>query len=137
MLRETILSNTFRFGECLIWLGAYNTDGYPRGLIDGDNNAKLHREIFFLHNGYYPIVVRHTCDDTRCLNPNHLVSGFPLDNIQDRHERGRTFNQVSPFEVEIVKNMRSGNHTLKQIAEKFGYKYKRVEYINNRYVKEN
>jgi hypothetical protein len=34
-------------------------------------------------------VVRHTCDNRLCVNPEHLVIGSQADNVQDMHERGR------------------------------------------------
>lgn len=35
-------------------------------------------------------VVRHTCDNGRCINPAHLLLGTHQDNVQDRQDRGRT-----------------------------------------------
>ena len=35
------------------------------------------------------MVVRHTCDNPRCINPNHLVTGTVADNMADREARGR------------------------------------------------
>lgn len=34
-------------------------------------------------------VVRHTCDNTRCVNPAHLVIGTQADNVADMMHRGR------------------------------------------------
>lgn len=36
------------------------------------------------------VVVRHTCDNPRCINPNHLIPGTKADNNRDRAERGRS-----------------------------------------------
>lgn len=35
-------------------------------------------------------VVRHTCDNGRCINPEHLLLGTHQDNVQDRVDRDRT-----------------------------------------------
>lgn len=34
-------------------------------------------------------VIRHTCDNPRCINPEHLVVGTQMDNIHDRQKRNR------------------------------------------------
>jgi len=48
-----------------------------------------HRKVHHEATGEWPEVVRHTCDNARCINPNHLLSGSHLDNMQDMRERGR------------------------------------------------
>lgn len=40
------------------------------------------------------IVARHTCDNPRCVNPDHLVPGTRADNNKDRAERGRSAKRV-------------------------------------------
>lgn len=40
------------------------------------------------------VVVRHTCDNPRCINPDHLVPGTRADNNRDRAERGRSAKRV-------------------------------------------
>ena len=40
------------------------------------------------------VVVRHTCDNPRCINPEHLIGGTRADNNRDRAERGRSAKHV-------------------------------------------
>ena len=35
-------------------------------------------------------VLRHTCDNRWCINPDHLIEGTHNDNVQDRVLRGRS-----------------------------------------------
>lgn len=37
-----------------------------------------------------PMVVRHTCDNRKCINPEHLVPGTHRENMKDMVERGRS-----------------------------------------------
>lgn len=48
------------------------------------------RKIFLEHHNYLPQVVRHTCDNPRCINPAHLIGGTHADNVRDRVERNRS-----------------------------------------------
>lgn len=50
-----------------------------------------YRIIYFHTKGPAPVgaVLRHTCDNRRCANPNHLVLGTSADNVRDMMERGR------------------------------------------------
>lgn len=53
----------------------------------------LHRKVHFEHTGEWPEVVRHTCDNARCMEPSHLIGGTQSDNVADMDERGRRTDQ--------------------------------------------
>lgn len=59
----------------------------------------LHRLVYCEANGLLLAdiagqVVRHTCDNTRCVEPTHLLLGTRADNNRDRAERGRSAKRV-------------------------------------------
>lgn len=56
-------------------------------------STTLHRKVYWRATGDWPEVVRHTCDNPRCINPEHLLGGTQLDNVRDCAERGRTGDQ--------------------------------------------
>ena len=118
------------------WTGCFNSDGYARAGNKYTSNLKVHREVFYLTNGYYPEVVRHSCDNIRCINPEHLHAGTPIDNVKDRDKRGRTFNQVLEDEKTLVLELRESGLYMREIAEKLNINRKRVEYILTRARKE-
>lgn len=123
------LSYTRPNGECLEWTRCLNSDGYARAKINDNVNGKVHRFVFEEVNGYAPPVVRHSCDNPRCINPEHLVAGNNIDNIKDRNERKRTYNYVSEEDKEAVRKLRAERLTHRQIAESLNIKTKRVERI--------
>lgn len=54
----------------------------------------LHRLVYVAAHGLNleditGLVVRHTCDNPRCINPEHLLIGTHADNMRDKMERGR------------------------------------------------
>jgi hypothetical protein len=76
-------------GECWEYTGR-TVQGY--GAIEGDEkgNILVHRisAAVFGVEGVGPYVL-HSCDNTRCFNPEHLRYGTQQENSQDSVKRGR------------------------------------------------
>jgi len=53
----------------------------------GINNTphKAHRISYYIYNGKIPndLLIRHTCNNPSCVNPNHLLPGTVQDNSDD------------------------------------------------------
>lgn len=81
--------------ECWPWLAGRSAP--PRGrsiyglVYRGGKTVKAHRVAYTITKGEIPdgMVVRHTCDNGICVNPNHLILGTQKQNVWDRYERGR------------------------------------------------
>lgn len=77
------------YSKCL------NKNGYRRAWYKPTQKLELlHRVVYIEHNkvtmsSIAGLSVRHTCDNPRCINPEHLVLGTHADNMRDRTERGR------------------------------------------------
>jgi hypothetical protein len=62
--------------------------GYATAWLHGSSTT-LHRKVYYEATGELPDVVRHTCDNRRCIQPAHLIGGTQVDNMDDMQERGR------------------------------------------------
>lgn len=103
-LEERFWSKVDRKDEsgCWLWKGRVITPngqgGFPYGQFDwrDPNTGKAksglaHRVCWWLTHGNLPVdlCVCHHCDEPGCVNPSHLFLGTILDNMQDRHRKGR------------------------------------------------
>lgn len=112
-----------------VWCISHKTkDGrYPRAHRNG-KDYRLHRYIFEKYCEEIPkgMVVRHNCDNSFCINPDHLELGWPYDNVRDKVERGRQprgseipsskLNEDQVYEIRF----NSVGKSVKELAEEFG-----------------
>lgn len=83
---------------CWYWLGHVCKDGYGQITIRTDDNrytSKAHRIAYQICKGDIPkgMYVLHSCDNPRCVNPDHLSVGTQKDNIKDMFQKGRSRSQ--------------------------------------------
>ena len=77
--------------DCWDWTAALNNIGYGMFRWASNKMRTAHRASYELHNGPIPegLVVCHTCDNPKCVNPKHLWTGTLKDNAQDMVAKGR------------------------------------------------
>lgn len=77
-------------GECWLWTGIRTSAGYG-SIWTGDGTRLAHRISWELANRASAdgLDVRHSCDNPRCVNPEHLSIGSRSENIRDSVIRGR------------------------------------------------
>lgn len=75
---------------CWFWLGAMGTRGYGNLSLLG-KYLNAHVASFLIFNGPIPAdqVVRHTCHQRLCCNPDHLILGSQRQNMIDMIQAGR------------------------------------------------
>ncbi len=92
-LAERLWAKVDKSGDCWLWTGHRNHDGYGRMLI-----SKRPLRMIFTHRlawestyGAVPddLRVLHRCDNPPCCNPAHLFIGSQPENIADMHAKGR------------------------------------------------
>ena len=90
-LQRRFLSRVDTSGDCWLWRGNLDRDGY--GTIGkGQDNHRAHRIAYLLFKGTIPpgLNVLHSCDVRPCVKPAHLRLGSQAENMADRNAKRRT-----------------------------------------------
>lgn len=107
---------------------AGDKDGYPR-IRDRYKNVGVHRYIYEECFGEIPkgMVIRHKCDNPKCINPEHLELGTHQDNSNDMVNRNRSCkgekngkSKLTKQDYEKILRARELDFTENEIAYIFG-----------------
>ena len=133
---ESLLAETVSVGDCKEWTASFASDGYGRLTYNGNPNSKAHRVIYMLCHPDEDIkdrVIRHTCDNIRCINPAHLLSGTPTDNAVDKCVRGRdVLAKLTRDEAVRLRELyATGKYTQKELGEMFNINSRTANYAIN------
>lgn len=128
---------------CLLWIG--HRDRYGTFSLAG-KLVGAHRVAWMIANGPIPdgLCVLHRCDNTACVNIEHLFLGTHRENTHDMITKGRrgsickgsdngrsllTEDDVRAIRAEYVRDSR-GN--VKEIASRYGVSLATIRAIGNR-----
>lgn len=135
---ERVQFYTDKSGECWVWTGAKNLQGYGKLKTDEGPIKAAHRLAWEIANGPIPEgrLVLHRCDNPSCVRPEHLFLGTYVDNHQDMIQKGRSphigtdrpprnyargekhpYAKLSDAQVEEIK---AASGTQREIAARFG-----------------
>lgn len=125
--------------ECWEWQASFGNSGY--GQFDC---GLAHRAAYRLLVGKIPdgLVVLHSCDNKKCVNPSHLHLGTQKDNIRDASSKGRMIGNrvrgskkpgtvLNEKKVRELRKLRDDGWTFTKLALHYGCA---VSTIRNAYI---
>jgi hypothetical protein len=134
-IRFTLKTATATSG-CIEWTGASNPNGYGKVKISGQI-MDAHVASWRIANGGNPVpvgqLIMHSCDNRKCVNPDHLSCGTSSDNMVDCRDKNRLYvargesvhNAV--LTESIVRDIRDAwrqpGMSQRKVAARFGLKY--------------
>ena len=88
-MEARFLTKVNKTDGCWLWTGSISRR-YGMFRVNG-KNKRANRVAYELWKGEIPagLHVLHSCDEPKCVNPEHLRTGTNDDNIRDKIERGR------------------------------------------------
>lgn len=119
--------------DCWECKGVGDKDGYVKIRV-GKSQERVHRVAYSLFRGRIPHAkyVLHSCDNRRCVNPQHLFLGTQWDNVHDCIRKNRftigSRNGVAKLtekKVHQIRNLydkyrKNGGFVQRELAKKFG-----------------
>jgi hypothetical protein len=132
-------AKTERVGECLLWRGAVNRNGYGSFMLDGTSQTAS-RVAYELANGLVPdgLFVLHKCDNPLCVEPGHLYAGTHAMNMKDKTERGRARGAIGVRNTKAKLSdsqaaaIRESCAPTRELALKFDVSYSTIQRIRSR-----
>ncbi|MBX9857404.1 MAG: HNH endonuclease [Gemmatimonadaceae bacterium] len=125
-------------GGCWTWQASTNR-GY--GLFRVDHRkpmAKVHRLSYEWVNGPVPrgLVVMHSCDNKRCVNPAHLTAGPQHENVRQAVARGlfqrgveKPQHKLTEAQVREIRARTAAGESMAKLALEFGVSSPTVQSI--------
>lgn len=126
-----------RGDSCWEWVGGMWPNGYGRLNVNGSMDY-AHRISYEINKGSIPpeLEIRHQCHNKKCVNPDHLLVGTHIENMQDSVRDGMTSRGESHGSVKLTADqvvaIREDPRAQKVIANDYGISQPAVSDIKTR-----
>lgn len=120
------------WADCVEHTGYIMPNGYGQVRRQGATWL-AHRWAAHVAHGPCPPgqVVRHKCDNRKCINPEHLEYGSQGDNLNDRKERATQYRKLGKDDIPQIRKRLADGATLAQAGREFGVSYVMIRYIRD------
>jgi hypothetical protein len=141
LVHDAFWSNVDQSGECWIWLGMTTNSKQSRkgdyGITYVAGRRFLaHRLAYIITHGAIPagMLVCHSCDNQKCVRPDHLWIGTHRDNMADMVAKGRGKSgrqgKLSDDQVREVRRLYAvGGTSYGAIGRRFGVTAAAISHI--------
>lgn len=131
-LKERFFRNVKKTKDCWLWTGTRSHMGYGKMSVK-NKLVNAHRISYCIHKGEIGrLCVCHTCDNTSCVNPDHLWAGTTIENNQDRDRKGRHVIGRAKLTRAQVLRIRKSDMIYDDIAKEFNISTDTVYRIKKR-----
>lgn len=115
-----VLPRLVKQGECLLWTGSKDKDGYGMVYCKGGARKKAHRlACAHKHGENRGASALHSCDTPACCSPDHLSWGGHRRNSCEARDRGTTGRQkLTRYQAWRIRYCEEG--TSKEVALSYG-----------------
>lgn len=119
---------------CWLWTAGVDRDGYGMIGVGVRSHLRAHRASWKLHRGDpADMLVCHRCDNTSCVNPNHLFLGTSSDNVHDMVRKERSKSHFTEADVlEMRRLYAAGGLSYRALGVKLGVPTATVQHIVER-----
>lgn len=137
-IEQRLAERTVRDGDCIIWTGCKDKDGYGLVVFGHRKMFRLTRVLWNMTHGPIPAkhFVCHSCDRPSCVNVKHFFLGTAGDNTRDmirkdRHLQGNSHpcTKVPDELVPEMRRLRSEGWSLNDLAAKYNTTFQNVSKI--------
>jgi len=123
---KELLSEAIPDGDCLLVTAGRSVGiGYRNKYVEG-RYWYVHQIADRMTRGPAPLgtVLRHTCDQPNCINPEHLLRGTHTDNAIDKYRKRRHSHGEGHYRarltIEQVREIREATGTYQAIGDRYG-----------------
>lgn len=119
--------------DCWEWTAALTTRGYGHFSVGGGVFTSAHRYSAVIHGmDVTGALVCHTCDNTKCVNPNHLFVGTHADNTRDMVRKLR-FKRINCVKVQDIPDLLLSSEPITRLAARLGISRETIYRLRRRY----